>query len=97
MYGFLYLKIDNQDFIEWTTLSSGVYVRKGEIHLKEVPADALILIFAKSRRIQSGGSLYSRRVRPMHTGLTVSGGLVRLSVSEFEALDLSEFEYQPNL
>lgn len=91
-----HIRIDNQDVREWTTLSSGVYVRKGKITLKEEPPDSLLLIFAESRFIQSGGSLYSRRVRPMHTGLTVSGGLVRLSVTEFEALNLSEFVYRPS-
>ncbi|MDA3872993.1 MAG: hypothetical protein PF795_03430, partial [Kiritimatiellae bacterium] len=71
------------------------YVRKGELNFDEFAADTLILIFGESRRIQSGGSLYSRRVRPMHSGLTFAGGRVRLSVAEFEALDLSEFVYCP--
>ncbi len=88
-----YLRIDNQDISDFVGISGAVYVRKGEIHLQDLASDTLLLVFDENRLIQSGGNLYSRRCRPMHTGLTVTGKVLRFSVAEFEALDLSDFVY----
>ncbi|MCC5848587.1 MAG: hypothetical protein JJU29_10865 [Verrucomicrobia bacterium] len=89
------IRIDDRDFSVYGMTSGGFYVRKGEIPLEGTPSDTLVMIYDESRTIRTGGSLYSRRVRRMHTGVSLGGGGVRLTVEEFEALDLSDFMYRP--
>lgn len=90
-----HLRIDDADFRAFSNRSGGVYVRKGEIHVREESPDALLLVFGESRKIQKGGSLFPRTLGPMHTGLTVSGGLIRLSVDDFNKLNLSDYTFIP--